>query len=70
VQGIAYALLGDCILSDGEFLNTGLSTYIVHSVKDVPDEVITTILEIPSSLGPYGAKGIAEIVTVRQLQQS
>lgn len=63
-QGIGYALLEDCITKDGQFVNPDLSTYIIPSISDVPVEMETTILEEPGSLGPYGAKGIAELVLV------
>jgi CO/xanthine dehydrogenase Mo-binding subunit len=64
VQGLGYALMEDCILSDGVFLNSDFATYIIPSVKDVPGDMETTILEVPSVIGPYGAKGIAEVVIV------
>jgi len=63
-QGLGYALLEDCVVSDGQFVNTNLSTYIIPSISDVPYEMVTTLLEEPSKLGPYGAKGVAELVLV------
>jgi CO/xanthine dehydrogenase Mo-binding subunit len=50
------------VSKDGEVLNPRLSTYIIPSISDVPTDVETTILECPEPEGPYGAKGIAEIV--------
>ena len=60
-QGIGYALLEEVLLKDGHFLNPKLSTYIIPSITDVPSTIKTTILEEPEPLGPYGARGIAEI---------
>jgi len=64
VQGVGYTLFEDCIVRDGKVLNHDFSTYIIPSIRDVPGEVVTTILEEPSTVGPYGAKGIAEVVIV------
>jgi len=61
-QGLGYALLEDTLVKDGVMLNPQLSTYIIPSIKDMPVDVETTILEYPEPKGPYGAKGIAEIV--------
>jgi len=63
-QGIGYALLEDTIVSDGQFLNPDLSTYIIPTISDVPYEMVTTCLESPGTVGPYGTKGVAEIVLV------
>ena len=43
-------------------LNQRMSTYVIPSISDVPTDVETTIIEYPEPEGPYGAKGIAEIV--------
>lgn len=61
-QGLGYALLEDSLVKEGMILNPRLSTYIIPSIKDMPIDVETTILEYPEPDGPYGAKGIAEIV--------
>jgi len=64
IQGLGYALYEDTLTRDGIIQNTGFATYILPTSQDVPKELITTFLEEPSKLGPYGAKGIAEIVLV------
>jgi CO/xanthine dehydrogenase Mo-binding subunit len=64
IQGLGYALYEDTIIKDGIFHTKGFSTYILPTSEDIPGELITTFLEKPSKLGPYGAKGIAEIVLV------
>jgi CO/xanthine dehydrogenase Mo-binding subunit len=61
-QGLGYALSEDTLVADGRILNPRMSTYIIPSIADVPVEIETTILECPEPEGPYGAKGIAEIV--------
>ena len=44
--------------------NTSLSTYIIPSIGDVPYDITTTTIEEAGFIGPYGAKGIAEIVCI------
>jgi CO/xanthine dehydrogenase Mo-binding subunit len=61
-QGLGYALSEDILVEEGRILNPRMSTYIIPSIADVPVEIETTILECPEPEGPYGAKGIAEIV--------
>ncbi len=62
VQGIGFALYEDSLVEDGVMVNLTLSTYIIPSISDVPPDLKTTILEYPQEDGPYGAKGVAEIV--------
>jgi CO/xanthine dehydrogenase Mo-binding subunit len=62
IQGLGYALLEDCIVTDGIMQNPNLSTYIIPSIGDVPYDIRTTPIEEPGHIGPYGAKGIAEMV--------
>ena len=64
IQGLGYALYEDTVVTDGLIQNRGFSTYILPTAVDVPVELVSEFLEVPSKLGPYGAKGIAEIVLV------
>lgn len=61
-QGLGYALFEDILLREGHVLNPRLSTYIIPSIRDVPADLKTVLLEEAEPLGPYGARGIAEIV--------
>lgn len=60
-QGLGYALFEDVLLKEGRVLNPGLSTYIIPSIRDVPAQISTVLLQEPEPLGPYGARGISEI---------
>lgn len=62
VQGLGYALFEDILVREGRVLNPRFSTYLIPSIRDVPAELKTVLLEEPEPLGPYGARGIAEIV--------
>ncbi|MDW7977575.1 MAG: xanthine dehydrogenase family protein molybdopterin-binding subunit [Candidatus Caldarchaeum sp.] len=59
-QGIGYALLEDVKISEGRLLTTNLSTYLIPSIKDVP-EIEAIAVEDHEDSGPFGAKGIGEI---------
>jgi CO/xanthine dehydrogenase Mo-binding subunit len=61
-QGLGFALSEDILMEDGRMINPRMSTYIIPSISDVPVEIETTVLEHPEAPGPYGAKGIGEIV--------
>ncbi|MCQ3978631.1 MAG: xanthine dehydrogenase family protein molybdopterin-binding subunit [Anaerolineae bacterium] len=60
-QGLGYALFEDILLSEGRVLNPRLSTYIIPSIRDVPAQINTVLLQEPEPMGPYGARGISEI---------
>lgn len=60
-QGHGYALCEDLRVSEGRIVNTRLSTYLVPGVGDVPSEVDPVILELADPLGPWGARGMAEM---------
>ncbi|MDZ4246064.1 MAG: molybdopterin cofactor-binding domain-containing protein, partial [Dehalococcoidia bacterium] len=59
VCGIGYGLTEDIIVKDGRILNNSLVDYCLPVSTDVP-KVETEIMEVPSTWGPYGAKGLAE----------
>ncbi len=61
VQAQGYALMENLISQDGRILNPYLSTYLIPTVFDVPDEVKSVILEIPNPIGPWGVRGMAEM---------
>jgi len=60
-QALGYALTEDLKISDGHIQNPRLSTYLMPGILDVADEVRSVILEIPDPLGPWGARGMAEM---------
>lgn len=61
VQAAGYALTED-FQQEGGFVQTDkLSTYLIPTILDIPDEVESVILEYPDPLGPHGARGMAEM---------
>jgi len=61
VQATGYAILENFIQKDGFVLTPWLSTYLIPSVDDIPDQTKPVILEFADPLGPYGARGMAEM---------
>ncbi|GAB4577780.1 MAG: xanthine dehydrogenase subunit D [Anaerolineales bacterium] len=61
VQAAGYALLENFIQKEGRALNPYLSTYLIPGVLDIPARVHSVILEFPAPIGPWGARGMAEM---------
>jgi CO/xanthine dehydrogenase Mo-binding subunit len=61
IQAEGYTILENFIQKDGFVLTPLLSTYLIPSVQDIPDQVEPVILEYADPLGPYGARGMAEM---------
>ena len=61
VQAVGYSVIED-FQQDGGYVQTPhLSTYLIPTVLDVPDQVQSVVLEYPDPIGPYGARGMAEM---------
>ncbi len=61
VQATGYAILENFIQKDGFVLTPLLSTYLIPTVDDIPDQVKAVILEYADPIGPFGARGMAEM---------
>jgi CO/xanthine dehydrogenase Mo-binding subunit len=61
VQALGYAVMENLISVEGRIRNPYLSTYLIPTVLDVPVEVKSVILEYPDPIGPFGARGMAEM---------
>ena len=48
----------------GLLLNPNFVDYKTPTVKDLPDEIVVSPLEVTNPKGPYGAKGIGEVMIV------
>jgi CO/xanthine dehydrogenase Mo-binding subunit len=64
VQSVGYTMLENFIEKDGRVLTPSLSTYLIPTVLDIPDEMNIKILEIPDPRGPWGARGIGEAMNM------
>ncbi len=60
VQGIGWALLEEMTYDEqGQLLTTTLMDYALPQSQDVPT-ITPLLVEVPSELGPFGAKGVGE----------
>ncbi len=61
VQAGGYALLEDLLTRDGHILNPTFSTYLIPTVRDIPEQVRSVIVEHAEPNGPWGVRGMAEM---------
>jgi CO/xanthine dehydrogenase Mo-binding subunit len=61
VQGHGYAISERLRVEQGRIQNPTLSGYLVPGSMDVPDRIETVIVEVPDPIGPWGARGMAEM---------
>ena len=61
VQAQGYALMEKLVSQEGKIMNPYLSTYLIPTVLDIPDEVKSVVLEYADPIGPWGARGMAEM---------
>ena len=58
-QGLGQALSEEIVYEDGRVLNASLTDYKMPTSLDMP-RVESILIEDPSPIGPFGAKGIGE----------
>ena len=61
VQAHGYTLMENLQVTNGRIQNPYLSQYLIPGIKDVPEHVESVIMEIPDPIGPWGARGMAEM---------
>jgi len=61
VQAAGYAVLENFLQENGQVRTAHLSTYLIPTVLDIPERVRSVILEVPDPIGPWGARGMAEM---------
>ncbi|MDX9992720.1 MAG: xanthine dehydrogenase family protein molybdopterin-binding subunit [Anaerolineales bacterium] len=61
VQAAGYTLMENMIQHEGRLLTDKLSTYLIPTVLDIPQNVESLILEYADPIGPYGARGMGEM---------
>jgi CO/xanthine dehydrogenase Mo-binding subunit len=61
IQGQGYTVMERLVSREGRILNPYLSTYLIPTVLDIPEEVKSVILEYADPIGPWGARGVAEM---------
>jgi CO/xanthine dehydrogenase Mo-binding subunit len=61
VQAQGWALLEDFVQQDGCLKTKSLADYLIPTVWDVPDEIVSVVVEVADPSGPYGARGVGEM---------
>ncbi|MCC6146101.1 MAG: xanthine dehydrogenase family protein molybdopterin-binding subunit [Anaerolineaceae bacterium] len=61
IQGYGYSTLENFIEKDGRVVTPNMSTYLIPTILDIPDEITTLMLEYPDPHGPWGARGVGEV---------
>jgi CO/xanthine dehydrogenase Mo-binding subunit len=64
VQSVGYAVLENFVEKDGRVLTPNLATYLIPTSVDVPPEMKLIILETPDPRGPWGARGLGEVMNM------
>ena len=60
-QAHGYALSERLRVAEGRVLNPRLSTYLIPGIGDMPTTIEPVVLELADPLGPFGARGMAEM---------
>jgi len=61
LQGLGTVLYEDMRFDDeGKLLNPNFTDYKIPTSKDIPDEIVPIIVEVPQPDGPFGARGVGE----------
>ena len=64
-MAMGYAIMEDYKMGeDGRPLTKNFQTYMVPTIRDIPETIIITPMENYERTGPFGAKGIGEPVTI------
>ena len=62
-MGMGHALMEELVVQEGHLVTDRLSKYPIPTIADTP-EINSFIVESPTAEGPYGAKGVGEIVSI------
>ena len=63
VQGMGYATMENFKMENGNILTKNFQTYLLPTIADMPDIRVTPV-EVLDNTGPWGAKGLGEVVMV------
>ena len=61
IQAQGYVMMENFIQEDGYAKTDRLSTYLIPTVMDIPEEMESRVLEYPDQHGPWGVKGVGEL---------
>ena len=61
VQAGGYTITENFQAIDGKVLTDQMSTYLIPTILDIPENVNSVIVEYPDPIGPWGARGLGEL---------
>jgi CO/xanthine dehydrogenase Mo-binding subunit len=61
VQAAGYGILENFVQQGGQVLTRYFSNYLIPTILDIPGQVQAEIMEFPDPIGPWGARGMAEM---------
>lgn len=61
IQALGYSLMENLIQKNGELITKNMATYLIPTIMDIPSKIDSRIVEVPDPLGPFGARGMAEM---------
>ncbi|MDX2076117.1 MAG: molybdopterin cofactor-binding domain-containing protein [bacterium] len=61
IQAQGYAVMENLISVEGKLKNPYFSTYLIPTALDIPHRIKPVLLEYPDPIGPWGARGMAEM---------
>jgi CO/xanthine dehydrogenase Mo-binding subunit len=61
IQAAGYSIMENFVFNKGKVVTDKLSTYLIPTILDIPDEVQSIIIENADPIGPYGARGMGEM---------
>jgi CO/xanthine dehydrogenase Mo-binding subunit len=63
IMGLGNALTEEFIVEDGQVITDRIARYRIPSITHSP-EIISIVVEHPTTHGPYGAKGVGELSSI------
>ena len=61
LQAAGYGIMEDFIQKNGQVQTRTLSTYLIPTILDIPDNVSSLVMEYPDPIGPFGVRGMGEM---------
>jgi CO/xanthine dehydrogenase Mo-binding subunit/CO/xanthine dehydrogenase FAD-binding subunit len=61
VQGTGMTLTEDAVMQDGQMVTKNFDTYVMPSVRDIPDKIDVTAHETLDAGDPFGPRGVGEL---------
>ena len=61
LQALGYTKMENFRQKNGEPMTNGLATYLVPTIMDIPEKLVSIIVEEPDQNGPMGARGMGEM---------